>query len=95
MQLFHDYYAKIKANIIFKISINKMKEENKKFSISIDEWTSLRNRRYMNVHLHYVGEDSENLGLIRIYGSCPAEKIRKKRDSRISRIKKCRELGNH
>lgn len=43
------------------------------FSITWDEWTSKRNRRYMNINLH---SDSKfwNLGLVRIQGKLPATK---------------------
>lgn len=37
-------------------------------------WTSVRNRRYMNVNVH-SDLDVHNLGLFRVSGSCPAEKI--------------------
>lgn len=50
------------------------KKEKKKFSLTLDEWTSKRNRRYINVNIHGVDRKQHNLGLIRIYGSCPAEK---------------------
>ena len=50
------------------------KKEKKKFSLTLDEWTSKRNRRYINVNIHGMDKKQHNLGLIRIYGSCPAEK---------------------
>ena len=53
-----------------------MKKDNRKFSITIDEWSSSRNRRYINISVHYGEEDFENLGLVRIQGSFPAEKVR-------------------
>lgn len=46
----------------------------KRFSVTFDEWTSTRNRRYMNVNVHYGGSEFWNLGLVRVKGSMPAEK---------------------
>lgn len=57
--------------------IQKLKVEGKKFSATLDEWTSAANCRYLNINLHYtVNEDGKtsfiNLGLVKISGSCPA-----------------------
>ena len=38
----------------------------------MDDWTSLANRRYMNVNIHTAGV--HNLGLFRVMGSYQAEK---------------------
>jgi hypothetical protein len=62
---------------------NKLKEEIKKelkeliqlgtrFTVTLDEWTSARNRRYINANLHSK-EKHWNLGMARINGSLPAE----------------------
>lgn len=50
----------------------------KKFSLTFDEWTSTRNARYININVHCGDEFADgshfkNLGLVRIYGSLPAE----------------------
>lgn len=73
MNLIYKYYNDVKKEIIIKINTKKTK--NQKFSQSIDEWTSIKNRRYLNIHIYYSSGDSENLGLVRIEGSCPAEKL--------------------
>lgn len=61
--------------------IEELKEKQKsgnKFSLTFAEWTSSRNRRYMNVNLHSGnskfkdGSNFKNLGLIRVDGSMPA-----------------------
>ena len=44
-----------------------------RFSLTIDEYTSLRNRRYMSVTVH-SGEQVWGLGVVRCRGSMPAEK---------------------
>ena len=49
------------------------KEKGAHFSISFDESTSVRNRRYMNINLHNA-TDFQSLGLIRINGSMNTEK---------------------
>lgn len=56
------------------VEITKLKEEGHKFSATCDEWTSGRNRRFLNIVIH--GSDSKfwNLGLYRIHGSMTAEK---------------------
>ena len=45
-----------------------------RFAISIDEYTSSRNRRFMNINLH-IKEKFWNLCLQRIIGSMPAERV--------------------
>jgi hypothetical protein len=71
MKMIRVYRDKVKETILQKIQ--RMKNKNQKFSQSIDEWTSFRNRRYLNVHLYYEDGDSDNLGLIRITGTATAE----------------------
>lgn len=44
-----------------------------RFSISMDEYTSIKNRRYLNIHVHSY-TNIWNLGMVRILGSLPAEK---------------------
>ena len=53
-----------------QISVIKL---NKKFSLTFDEWTSVRNRRYLNIILPSTNT-SWNLGLSRVMESVPAEK---------------------
>lgn len=54
--------------------IKELREEGKRFSMTLDEWSSIRNRRYLNVNLH-TNQALFNLGLIRIKGSCPSEEL--------------------
>lgn len=60
--------------------IAKLKSQGKRFSATLDEWTSLKNVRYLNVNVHYTNESGEldhiNLGLIRILDTLPAEKLK-------------------
>ena len=46
----------------------------KRMSVSLDEYTSVQNKRYMNVNIHSINE-FWNLGMKRIYGKMPAEKV--------------------
>ena len=71
------YNMKNQYNLVAKC----MKEEissdisdGKRFSVSLDEYTSLSNRRYMNVNLH-SREKFWNLGMIGLKGSMTAENI--------------------
>ena len=59
---------------VVKAAIAKKIESDKRFSISVDEYTSSKNRRYMCLNLH--GQDSQviSLGMIRIHGTLPSEK---------------------
>ena len=64
----------IKLQDQFKEDILQQQKKGKRFSLCMDEWSSLRNRRYAGVTLH--GEEVQLLGLIRITGTMPAEKGR-------------------
>ena len=59
------------------------KANGKRFSLTFDEWTSTRNRRYMNVNVH-AGADYWNLGLVRVHGSMPATKCVELLKSKLS-----------
>lgn len=61
-----------------KQRIQRMKDDGKKFSATLDEWTSSANARYININVHFtVSPDMKtshiNLGFVRIEGRCPAE----------------------
>ena len=62
-KVFMKQFAEIQSQIVTKI--RDIKEINNRFSISFDESTSTRNRRFINLNLHFpVGLQS--LGLIRV-----------------------------
>lgn len=71
-----DYSNKIKHSIITEIAHKKNPEfgVGERYSLSFDEWTSLRNRRYLNINLHAQNCQFWNLGLVRVKGSMPADK---------------------
>lgn len=71
MAMVHEFYDVAKQQT--KEQIAKQKET--KFSATLDEWTSLKNQRYLNVNIHAANGKFYNLGLIRIKNSCPAEVV--------------------
>jgi len=46
--------------------MEKKKAEGQRFSLTFDEWTSTRNRRYMNINVHARGGEYWSLGLLRV-----------------------------
>lgn len=64
------FYDQSKSKMIQEFSV--MKAEGKKISLTLDEWTSAANRRYMNLNVHGFGE-FWNLGLARIKGTFTSE----------------------
>lgn len=78
MQLIHDHFKVMKEKMIVELS-EKIKN-NLRFSLTLDEWTSSRTKKYVNVILHCAPDPyakSYNLGLVRIFGSCTATKLLK------------------
>ena len=68
-----EYARKIRES--YKAEIFQLKTAGTKFSIEFDEWTSLRNRRYLNIYLYSQCRKVWNLGLFRIQDSFTAEKV--------------------
>lgn len=56
----------------FKTEFGTRRARGEKFSVTLDEWSSTGNRRYLNINLHLCGQ-SWNLGLVRIKGKFTAE----------------------
>lgn len=65
------FYAKAKKKTIAKLEVRIGKHE--RFSVSLDEYTSTRNRRYANVNVHTYDKKRTCLGMVRIIGSLCAE----------------------
>lgn len=63
--------ARLKCDVKTKLAEELSK--GKRFSLTIDEYTSLKNRRYMSVTVHCEG-NMWGLGVARCHGSMPAEK---------------------
>ena len=65
---YNDIQKQIKTEIEIKL------KGNFRFSVTMDEYTSVRRRRYMNINI-YCQNDVINLGIIRMRDLCGAEKI--------------------
>lgn len=60
------------------------KKQGDRFSLTFDEWTSTRNRRYMNINIHSQESKFWNVGLVRVHGSMPAERCIALLDEKLS-----------
>ena len=72
MKLIYEYYDLVKAEI--NISIKSKLEAGQRCSLTLDEYTSLKNRRYLNINIHFSEGAFYNLGMVRVLGSFSAEK---------------------
>lgn len=63
-----------KLRAVVSAEFQQLLKKGKRFSLTFDEWTSVRNRRYMCVNVHADGPNYWSLGLVRVWGSMPAEK---------------------
>ena len=72
MNLIHCEHKTIQEEIKGKIEAKL--QSNTRFSITLEEYTSIRSRKYMNVDIHYENEFI-SFGLIRMFGSCDAAKM--------------------
>lgn len=72
MKLVTDFYkdAKLRTETEIQDKIRR----GKLLSLTLDEWTSQSNKRYINVNVHFGDGSFYNLGLGKIQGSLPAEK---------------------
>ena len=64
------YGQQLRQDITRNLSIIKSKGQY--FSLTLDEWTSLQNKRYLNINIHGIGF-FWNLGLVRIKGRFSSE----------------------
>ena len=69
MEMIHDYAAEKKQQLTKEIK--EMIQKGEKFSLDLDEWTSERRRKYMNINLQ-CEDETKNLGLIPLNGSSDA-----------------------
>jgi hypothetical protein len=70
-QLVMNQWQKVRSFVVSELA-NK-RQQCERFSLTFDEWTSGRVRRYMNVNVHEQGPKFWSLGLIRVLGSMPAK----------------------
>ncbi|XP_065656025.1 uncharacterized protein LOC136081795 [Hydra vulgaris] len=71
IQLVKNYSASVKAEL--KNQLNSLLLTGEHFSITLDEYTSLKNRRFLNINIHQKNKHW-NLGLTHVSRSFPAEK---------------------
>jgi hypothetical protein len=69
-QILFKQYEMSKLHVVSHL--NKLKQSQKFFSITLDEYTSCQNQHYANVNIHCY-EDFFNLGLVFIEGSLTSE----------------------
>ena len=50
-------------------------EDGVRYSITFDEWTSSRGRKYLNINLHRADKSKEHLGMVRVKGAQTTESI--------------------
>ena len=65
-------FEKVKKEYIE--TFGKMLKDNRRFSVTLDEATSMSNKKFFNVNLHANGGIVFNLGLIRVLEECGSEK---------------------
>ena len=69
MKLIRHHFKAMKNKMIGELA-EKIRN-NLRFSLTLDEWTISRTKKYVNVILHGApNEEPYNLGLVRIFGSC-------------------------
>lgn len=60
----------VRRQIVDELDV--LKRNGERFSITLDEWTSIGSRRYLNINIH--GKDTVfNTGLVRIRGLCTSD----------------------
>ncbi len=57
-----------------KEELSKRREKGERFSLTLDEYTSLSDKRYASINLHAQDSSYFSLGMVPIRGSLPAEK---------------------
>lgn len=79
-----EFYQEKLENFI--MDIGQQKESRKKWSVLIDEWTDIKNLRYLNISLH-DGQKSQQALLIPIpAGSCTSERVLELMESSFAQL---------
>jgi len=69
-KLVMDHSKTVQQTVVNELALRKKRGE--RFSLTFDEWTSIKNRRFMCINVHERGVQFWSLGLIRVKGSMPA-----------------------
>lgn len=78
-----DYAKKSRKEVAEELAV--LKSKGVKFNITLDEWSSKRNRKYMNVTINSRNE-IWNLGLCRLVGRMPAEKCKSVLNAKLAQF---------
>ena len=70
-KMFLSFTDKVKTN--FKQELAAKIRNRNRFSISLDEWTSIKNQRYVGLNLHLDDVTLQSLGMVRIKRPMTAE----------------------
>jgi hypothetical protein len=81
MSLIHDHYEEKKIEMISHIK--SLIKDEKKCTMTIDEYSTVRRRRYFGINIH-CDKKTFKTGLVRIMGSCNAEKMKEVVDHHLS-----------
>ena len=81
-----DHSNNKKNELILKLGARK--EADKRFTLSLDEYTSQRNRRYLNINAHCkdVVDEVFCLGLCRVQGSMPSDILESKVQNHLKKF---------
>lgn len=74
MQLVLEYYEQQESSMVNKLRL--IKNCARRLSLTVDEWTSSKNRRYLNTNLYSDDGTALNLGLAYIPGKCGGVEVR-------------------
>lgn len=81
MNLILKFYDEKEKEMIKELS--QLCTSGNRLSVTIDEWTSIRNRRYFSVCVHTAEAKVYNLGLVYIPGKCGAAEVREIVEERL------------
>ncbi|GFY04636.1 BED-type domain-containing protein [Trichonephila clavipes] len=84
MKLVYKQYNVIKARVTNEIS-SKL-NAGLRCSLTLDKFTSLKNRRYSNINVHFNEGEIFNLGMLRISGSFSAENCVKAVETKLQEL---------
>lgn len=83
MKLIHVEYQNKKELMVNEIQ--QKLSNGIKFSMTFDEYTTIRHRRYIGINIHDSSQKKTyNTGLVRIMGSCPASALHESIDSHLN-----------
>ena len=92
-KMFLSFTDKIKTN--FRQELAARINNKQRFSISLDEWTSIKNQRYVGLNLHLNDATLQSLGMLRIKaGDVDDGEELKLQGEKLKRAKNFKYLGS-